>query len=95
MTTNRVGRFSKLPPQELGSNLGPFAAENRRTRGKTTQSQPKRDNKLANPFLVRNQGVGGSNPLSPTILFNQLSVDVTVLFSGIEPYSLDDDVSAH
>lgn len=41
---------------KLWSNLGPFAAENQRTRGETTQSQPKRDNKLANRFLVRDQG---------------------------------------
>ena len=70
VSTNRAGWIIKPPPQKLGSNLGPFAAENRRTRGKTTQSQPKRDNKLANRFLVRDQGVGGSNPLSPTNYFN-------------------------
>src|ERR1035441_1537163 len=56
----------------LGSNLGPFTAENRRTKYKTTQYQPKRDNKLTNQFLVRDQGVGGSNPLSPTNLFCNL-----------------------
>ena len=32
----------------------------------TTQSRPMRDNYSANRFLFRDQGVGGSNPLSPT-----------------------------
>ena len=57
---------------KLGSNLGPFAAENQRTRDKSTQNQPKRNNKLANRLLVRDQGVGGSNPLSPTNVFNKI-----------------------
>ena len=43
------------PRFELGSDLGPFTAENRTRTDKATQSQPKRVNKLANRFLVRDQ----------------------------------------
>jgi hypothetical protein len=32
-----------------------------------TQNRPKRDNRLVHRLLVPDQGVGGSNPLSPTI----------------------------
>ena len=54
--------------KKLGSDLGPIAAENRVIGAKTTQNQLKRDNNLAFLPLLRDQGVGGSNPLSPTIL---------------------------
>ena len=37
--------------EKLGSDLGPFVAENQRTTSKTTQSRPKRDNNIA--FLPR------------------------------------------
>jgi hypothetical protein len=37
-----------------------------------TQYQPKRDNNLQLGPLFRDQGVGGSNPLSPTNPFNNL-----------------------
>ncbi len=62
-------------------NLGPTWVQSLpktgETRDKSTQNQPKRDNKLANRFLVRDQGVGGSNPLSPTNYFQQLAEAAT------------------
>jgi hypothetical protein len=60
--------------RKLGSNLGPFAAENHTIGPNKTQSQPKRDNNLDNRLLVRDQGVGGSNPLSPTNTINHLQI---------------------
>ena len=42
--------------KNLGTNLGPITAENRRTtRRKTTLSQPQRDNNIAFPPLFRDQ----------------------------------------
>jgi len=49
--------------------FGPIAAKNQRTRGKTTQNQAKRINRLIDRAEFRDQGVGRSNPLSPTIFF--------------------------
>jgi len=57
---------------KLGSNLGPIAAENHAFRPNETHYRPKRINKLAHRWLIRDQGVGGSNPLSPTIRINNL-----------------------
>jgi hypothetical protein len=54
---------------KLGSDLGPLAAEYRDETWCNTQNKPKQDNMLINRLLVRDQGVGGSNPLSPTKLF--------------------------
>jgi hypothetical protein len=51
----------------VGSNLGPLAPENHAKRRYNTQNKPKRNNSLVHRLLVRDQGVGGSNPLSPTI----------------------------
>src|SRR5207249_656795 len=53
--------------------MGPIAAENRVKPWSKTQNQAKRINKIVFLSLLRDQGVGGSNPLSPTILFNHLS----------------------
>jgi hypothetical protein len=50
-----------------GSNLGPLAPEYHTKRRYNTQNKPKRYNSLVHRLLVRDQGVGGSNPLSPTI----------------------------
>ena len=58
---------------KLGSNLGPSAPEYRRKRGYNTQNKPKRNNSLVHRLVVRDQGVGGSNPLSPTILVYNLA----------------------
>jgi hypothetical protein len=52
--------------EKLGSNLGQLAAENGVKPWSVTQSQAKRINDIAIPLLFRDQGVGGSNPLSPT-----------------------------
>jgi hypothetical protein len=38
-----------------------------------TQSQAKRINEIAFLSLFRDQGVGGSNPLSPAIVFRHLT----------------------
>jgi hypothetical protein len=46
-----------------------LAAEYHGETGWNTQNKPKRDNRLVNRLLVRDQGVGGSNPLSPTKTF--------------------------
>ena len=54
--------------QELGSNLGPFTAEHRVKPWSETQNQAKRINNIGYRLLLRDQGVGGSNPLSPTNL---------------------------
>jgi hypothetical protein len=41
--------------RKLGSDLGPFAAENHVFGPNITQRQPKRDNNLANRLLFRDQ----------------------------------------
>jgi len=69
--------------EKLGSNLGPIGAENRVFGANKTHYRPKRINKLANQLLVRDQGVGGSNPLSPTIYFHILATDAE--HSKVEP----------
>ena len=56
--------------KKLGSNLGQLSAENGLKPGSVTQNQAKRINEIAFRWLFRDQGVGGSNPLSPTNLFN-------------------------
>jgi hypothetical protein len=63
----------------FGSNLGPFAPENHAKRRYHTQNKPKRNNSLVHRLLVRDQGVGGSNPLSPTKIYriNNLSPILT------------------
>src|SRR5882762_2412699 len=53
---------------KLGSKLGQISAENRIKPWSVTQSQAKRINEIALLWLFRDQGVGGSNPLSPTNL---------------------------
>ena len=62
---------SKTEEGELGSNLGPDSSEYRLKCRYKTQNRAKRFNKIDNQKLVRDQGVGGSNPLSPTI-FSQV-----------------------
>jgi len=53
-------------PHRIGSNMGPLAAEYQGKWWSKTQNKPKRANKIDNPPLVLDQGVGGSNPLAPT-----------------------------
>jgi hypothetical protein len=53
--------------------LGPLAPEYHTKRRYSTQNKPKRDNRLVHRLLVRDQGVGGSNPLSPTIKHKRIS----------------------
>ena len=48
---------------KLGSNLGPFAPEYHAKTEDNTQNKPKRDNRLVHRLLVRDQGLGGSNPI--------------------------------
>src|SRR5207248_3947549 len=60
--------------EKLESNLSQLRPENRVKRGSMTQSQAKRINEIVFPWLFRDQGVGGSNPLSPTILSLALSI---------------------
>ncbi len=60
----RLGRREKL-----GSNLGQLDAENRVKPWSVTQSQAKRINEIAFLWFLRDQGVGGSNPLAPTNLY--------------------------
>ena len=52
--------------------MSPLAAEYRPKRTCSTQNKAKRANKIVFLLLVRDQGVGGSNPLSPTNSFNNL-----------------------
>ena len=63
--------------EQCARNLGPiwvhWLPKTSEQQAKSTQSQPKRDNKIENWFLVRNQGVGSSNPLSPTNYFQPLT----------------------
>src|SRR6266576_6763196 len=47
----------QIDPKKLGSNLGQLSAENRVKRGSVTQSQAKRINEIAFPWLFRDQGV--------------------------------------
>jgi hypothetical protein len=59
--------------------LGPIFAGHPAFGSKETHYRPKRINRLANRLLIRDQGVGGSNPLSPTISFLANSVRCTAL----------------
>ncbi len=59
--------------RKLGSNLGPISAEYHAFGSNKTHHRPKRINNLANRLLLRDQGVGGSNPLSPTIKSRDIS----------------------
>jgi hypothetical protein len=52
--------------KKLGSDLGPITAENQLKLRCETQNQAKRINEIALHCQIRDQGVGGSNPLSPT-----------------------------
>jgi hypothetical protein len=72
----------RLFKSKLGSNLGPLAAEYRDETGWNTQNKPKRDNRLVNRLLVRDQGVGGSNPLSPTKAFRISYLGANFCVSG-------------
>ena len=45
----------QIDPKKLGSNLGQLSAENRVKRGSMTQSQAKRINEIAFPWLFRDQ----------------------------------------
>ena len=56
--------------RKLGSILGPDSAEHPLKPWYKTQNRAKRFNKLDHPKLLRDQGVGGSNPLSPTNSFS-------------------------
>jgi hypothetical protein len=60
------GVKSKNRGAELGSNLGPLAAENHVFGPNITQYRPKRINNLAHPLLFRDQGAE-IQILSPTI----------------------------
>jgi hypothetical protein len=53
--------------------VSPLAAEYRPKRTCSTQNKAKRANKIVFLLLVRDQEAEGSNPLAPTILFNELS----------------------
>ena len=44
--------------------------------------RPKRINNLAHPLLFRDQGVGGSNPLSPTIL----SLTFSIIYAALAAF---------
>ena len=57
---NEISRYQSLirvkrDQQKLGSSLGPFTAKNHTKRGDDTQNKPKRNIRLANQFLVRDQ----------------------------------------
>ena len=62
-----LGKSSQHQQPKLGSKLGPFAPEYHAKTEDNTQNKPKRHNRLVHRLLVRDQGLGGSNPLSPTI----------------------------
>ncbi len=53
---------------ELESNLGPIGAEYALKPGYNTQNKARQTINLVCSSLVRDQGVGGLNPLAPTIL---------------------------
>ena len=65
------------PAKKIGSNLGPNAAENQVKRCGRLQNKAKRAYKIVFLPLVRDQGVGGSNPLAPTICLRE--------FQTVEP----------
>ena len=68
-----IDHFERLGNREkLGSNLGQLGAENPVKPWSVTQSQAKRINEIALLLFLRDQGVGGSNPLSPTNFFKHL-----------------------
>ncbi len=75
-------RFRRVHPLCLGgsnlfyrdeSDLSPFTAEYRAKSTCMTQNKTKQANKMMFLFLVRDQAVGGSNPLAPTILNRSLA----------------------
>ena len=55
------------------SDLSPFTAKYRAKSTCMTQNKTKQPNKMMFLFLVRDQAVGGSNPLAPTILNRSLA----------------------
>jgi len=57
--------FGGFLSAKLGSDLGQLSAENGVKPRSETQNQAKRINEIVFPWLLRDQGVGGSNPLSP------------------------------
>ena len=65
-------------PHAVGNNLGTITAEYHAKPCFQPEEKSKRANKIACFVLVRDQGVGGSNPLAPTILINKSQI-----FSGI------------
>ena len=54
--SGQVSWLSRQRRPQLGSNLGPLAAEYREKHDANTQNKPKRDNRLVNRLLVRDQG---------------------------------------
>src|ERR1041385_9092161 len=70
----QIDRREKCDTQSLGLPKSSTAFHERPATGSITatyeQQNPTNSNRPWN--LVRDQGVGGSNPLSPTIIFNHL-----------------------
>ena len=58
---------------QIESDVSPFTAEQRPESACSTQNKAKRANEIVFLLLVRDQEVGGSNPLAPTNFFNKLS----------------------
>jgi hypothetical protein len=52
--------------QEVGSDVSPYTAEYQPKSAWLTQNKAKRANEIMFLLLVRDQEVGGSNPLAPT-----------------------------
>jgi hypothetical protein len=71
--SSTCGEHCGSDEKQLGSNLGPITAENQLKLGSVTQNQAKRINEIALRWLLRDQAVRGSNPLSPTNSNQQLS----------------------
>jgi len=69
---SKSGLQPKLGLGRFGSNLSPNCTEQGRKPGGKLQSQPRRINNMELISLVRDQGVAGSNPVSPTNLFKRL-----------------------
>jgi len=69
----QIDRHISIQADDAG-DLGPFTPGYHAKRRYSTQNKPKRNNSLVHRLLVRDQGVGGSNPLSSnkSLLINKM-----------------------
>ena len=74
--------FSKTGDQNLGPTWVHWHPNTLYLDPTSRSHRPKRINNLAHPLLFRDQGVGGSNPLSPTIL----SLTFSIIYAALAAF---------